>query len=145
MKVKPGSMTRKANRRMSNVEGINKKENRRTVEYRMSNVEGRNSIDFIKKLSTPTFLRHSAVRYSAVLRSLDHVFSVVRFSPVLRSLDHVFSLIRCFTRCRSLNLSGNRPNPKKRLKFLKIFPIYIISAPNFSCISLNCESYERLL
>jgi len=131
MKVKPGSMTRKANRRMSNVEGINKKENRRTVEYRMSNVEGRNSIDFIKKLSTPTFLRHSAVRYSAVLRSLDHVFSVVRFSPVLRSLDHVFSLIRCFTRCRSFNLSENRPNPKKATKVPGNFPDLYYLGPKF--------------
>jgi hypothetical protein len=34
---------------MSNVEGMYRTANRRTVEYRMSNVEGRNSIDFIEK------------------------------------------------------------------------------------------------
>jgi hypothetical protein len=38
---------------MSNVEGMYRTANRRTVECRISNVEGRNSIDFIKKTERP--------------------------------------------------------------------------------------------
>jgi len=34
---------------MSNVEGMYRKENRRTEEYRISNVEGRYSVYFIKR------------------------------------------------------------------------------------------------
>jgi hypothetical protein len=46
---------------------------------------------YFAKLATKdrsnTILRKFAVHYSAVLRTLDHVFSVVCFSPVLRFED----------------------------------------------------------